>query len=566
MRVPSVIPHSTKDFDQICKTFRYDVPEYLNMGYDMCDKHADEPSKVALLLEDDEGKELKVTFGDLIQLSNRFANVLKGLGVMPGDRVSIVLKQRPETAVAHLGTYKFGAIVLPLSVLFQKEALEYRLQNSGAKAVVVAEEDAYKVREVLSNLPELKHIIVVGKAREDEIDFWKALDAASSEFQWLKTKASDPSLLVYTSGTTGPPKGALHAHRVMLGHYPSLELSHNFFPREGDVFWSPADWAWVGGIFDALYPCLHYGVPILAYRDSKFDPEKALYMLNKYGVTSTFIWPTGLRMMREIKGIKNKYSLRLRSIASGGESVGDETLRWARDEFGITVNEFFGQTEANYVIGNCNVIMKVKPGSMGKAYPGHRVELIDEEGSLIQTPGMLGEVACRTDNPVMMLGYWRNEEATKKKMVGKDWWRYGDRAKKDEEGYFWFEGRDDDIISSAGYRIGPGEIENCLLKHPAVSQAAAVGSPDEVRGEIVKAFIKLNDGYPPSEQLSKELQEHVKKNLAFYEYPREVEFMEAIPMTTTGKIRRIELKRREIEKKQKATGDGAHDTPSRLKG
>ncbi|MGA2027771.1 MAG: AMP-dependent synthetase, partial [Syntrophobacteraceae bacterium] len=230
-------------------------------------------------------------------------------------------------------------------------------------------------------------------------------------------------------------------------------------------------------------------------------------------------------------------------------------------EFGITVNEFFGQTEANYVIGNCSIIMKVKPGSMGKAYPGHRVELIDEEGSLIQGSGTLGEVACRTDNPVMMLGYWRNEEATKKKMVGKDWWRYGDRAKKDEEGYFWFEGRDDDIISSAGYRIGPGEIENCLLKHPAVAQAAAVGSPDEVRGEIVKAFIKLNEGYPPSEQLSKELQEHVKKNLAFYEYPREVEFIEAIPMTTTGKIRRIELKQREIEKKRKASGDSAHDTP-----
>jgi acetyl-CoA synthetase len=556
MRVPSVIPHDSKDFDHVYQTYSCDVPEYLNLGYDLCDKHADEPSKVALLFEDDEENEQKVTFGELIQLSNRFANVLKGVGVLPGDRVSIVLKQRPETVVAHLGTYKFGAIVLPLSVLFQKEALEYRLQNSGAKAVVVAEEDAYKVREVLSNLPELKHMIVVGKAREGEIDFWKALDAASSEFQWLKTKANDPSLLVYTSGTTGPPKGALHAHRVMLGHYPSVELCHNFFPKEGDVFWSPADWAWVGGIFDALYPCLHYGVPILAYRDSKFDPEKALYMLNKYGVTCTFIWPTGLRMMREIKGIKNKYSLRLRSIASGGESVGDETLRWARDEFGITVNEFFGQTEANYVIGNCSVIMKVKPGSMGKAYPGHRVELIDKEGSLIEAPGTLGEVACRTDNPVMMLGYWRNE-ATKKKMVGKDWWRYGDRAKKDEEGYFWFEGRDDDIISSAGYRIGPGEIENCLLKHPAVAQAAAVGSPDETRGEIVKAFIKLNEGYTSSDDLAKELQEHVKKNLAFYEYPREVEFIEAIPMTTTGKIRRIELKQREIEKKQKASGDSA---------
>ncbi len=552
MRVPSVIPHDSKDFDHVYQTYSCDVPEYLNLGYDLCDKHADEPSKVALLFEDEEENEQKVTFGELIQLSNRFANVLKGVGGLPGDRVSVILKQRPETVIAHLGAYKFGAIVLPLSVLFQKEALEYRLQNSGAKVVVVAEEDAHKIREILPNLPEMKKVIVIGGAREGEIDFWKALDAASSEFSWLNTKANDPALLIYTSGTTGPPKGALHAHRVMIGHYPSVELSHNFFPKKGDVFWSPADWAWVGGIFDSLYPCLHYGVPILAYRDSKFDPGKALHMLNKYGVTCTFIWPTGLRMMREIKGIKNKYSIRLRSIASGGETVGDETIRWAREEFGLTINEFFGQTEANYVIGNCSLIMKIKSGSMGKAYPGHRVDLVDEQGNFIQTPGVLGEIACRTDNPVMMLGYWRNEEATKKKMVGKDWWRYGDRAKKDEESYFLFEGRDDDIISSAGYRIGPTEIENCLLQHPAVAQTAAVGSPDETRGEIVKAFIKLNEGYSSSDNLAKELQEHVKKNLAFYEYPREVEFIDAIPMTTTGKIRRIELKQREIERKKNA--------------
>jgi len=548
MKISSVIGQDQKDFEKICQTFQWEVPRYLNLGQDLCDKHADEPAKVAIFFEDEKGKEQKMTFGELIKLSNKFANVLKGLGVQQGDRVSVILPQRPETVISHIGIYKLGAIALPLSVLFQKDALEYRLQNSEAKVVVIAQEDAFKVREVISKLPQLKKIIIVGKEEEGEVNFWKALDMASSEFGYRKTKAEDPAILIYTSGTTGPPKGSLHAHRFMIGHFPSFELSHNFFPKEGDVLWSPADWAWGGGLFDALFPCLHYGVPILAHREGKFDAEKALYMIDKYGVKNTFIWPTALKMMRQVKGIKSKYSIKLRSITSGGESVGEEVIKWGEEDLGVTINEFFGQTEVNYVTGNCSAIMKVKPGSMGKPYPGHSVDLIDEKGNPVKT-GEIGEVVVKRPDPVMFLGYWQNEKATQEKFLG-DWWRMGDLARRDEDGFFWFEGRNDDIIGSAGYRIGPSEIENCLLKHPAVVQAAAVGSPDKVRGEIVKAFVKLAEGYSPSEELIKELQEQVKKNLAFYEYPREIEFIDEFPMTTTGKIRRVELKRREIEKKK----------------
>ena len=364
----------------------------------------------------------------------------------------------------------------------------------------------------------------------------------------MKTKADDPALIIYTSGTTGPPKGALHAHRVVLGHVPGVEFFHNFFPQKDDVYWTPADWAWIGGLIDVLFPSWHHGMPVVAYRAKKFDPEQAFYFISKYGIRNAFMPPTALKMMRQVKDPRKRYDYRMRTIGCGGETLGEELLDWGKEVMGLTINEFYGQTEVNLVVGNCCEIMQVRRGSMGKPIPGHRVEVIDEEGNVV-APGTVGEVAIQRPDPVMFLEYWRNPEATKDKFV-KDWSLTGDLAKKDEDGYLWFVGRKDDLITSSGYRIGPAEIEDCLIKHQAVAMAAVIGSPDPVRGEIVKAFIVLKPEVSPSKALHEEIQNFVKTRLAAHEYPREIDFVKELPMTTTGKIMRRELRKMDIEKKR----------------
>ena len=426
----SFINHNETDFDDICQKFKWHVPEKLNLAEYLCEKHGAGSSKAALYFEDEQGTPYRATFGELIRDSSRLANFLTANGIKPGDRVCMILSQKLETVISHLGIYKTGAIALPLSVLFQKEALKYRLQDSGSKIAIIAEEDAHKLRELREDLPDLDHLVVIGGAGDGEIDFWDALNKGSDQFKIYPTSADDPALLAYTSGTTGPPKGALHAHRFMLGNLPGFELSHNFFPKENDVFWSPADWAWGGGLFDALFPCLYYGVPILAYREAKFDPERAFYMLDKYKVRSMFVFPSALRMMRQVQDVRGKHSLNIRSIMSAGESVGESVFNWGQEALGVSINEMFGQTEANYVVGNCSAIMDVKPGAMGKAYPGLTVDVIDESGSVLP-PGEVGEAVVDRSNPGMFLGYWQNEEATQEKIVG-NWWRMGDLIQKDD--------------------------------------------------------------------------------------------------------------------------------------
>jgi acetyl-CoA synthetase len=352
-------------------------------------------------------------------------------------------------------------------------------------------------------------------------------------------------MIVYTSGTTGNPKGALHAHRYLIGHLPGFELSHNFFPQPGDRFWTPADWAWVGGLMDGLFASWHYGITMVAYRgNGPFEPEHALRLLEKYQVRNAFIPPTALKMMKQVPDLPARFRLRLRTVMSGGEALGAETLAWAKEQLGADVNEIYGQTEINYVVGNCAALWPVRPGSMGRPYPGHRVSVIDDAGRFLP-PGELGEVAVlRGEDPVFFLGYWNNPRATEEKFAG-DWARTGDLAVLDEEGYLWFKGRKDDVIISAGHRIGPTEIEEALLRHPAVALAAVVAAPDALRGSIVKAFIKPAAGIAPGEGLAREIQQFVKENLARHEYPRAIEFVDALPLTPTGKIRRIELRQRE---------------------
>ncbi|MCP4690710.1 MAG: AMP-binding protein, partial [Desulfobacterales bacterium] len=473
----------------------------------------------------------------------QFANTLNASGFGRGDRLGILLPQRPETAIAHIGVYKVGGVAVPLFTLFGTDALEYRLSNSEARAVVTDPANLEKVLEIRDRLPLLKQIFVTdGRPGEAGVDFWDALQKGSEVFKPVPTRADDPALIIYTSGTTGPPKGALHAHRVLLGHLPGVEFPHNLFPRERDLFWTPADWAWIGGLIDVLFPSWHHGVPVVAFRARKFDPEQTFHMIAKHKIRNAFIPPTALKLMRQVKDPASRHDFRMRSIGSGGETLGEELLQWGRETMGVEINEFYGQTEVNLVVGNCAEVMEIRPGAMGRAIPGHEVEIVDDDGRP-SPPGEVGNVAIRRPDPVMFLEYWKNPEATRKKYVG-DWCLTGDLARKDPDGYFWFVGRQDDLITSAGYRIGPGEIEDCLIKHPSVSMAAAVGVPDPVRTEIIKAFIVLKPGEAGSDALENDIRNFVRNRLAAHEYPREIEFIDNLPMTATGKIIRKDLRRR----------------------
>ncbi len=537
-----------KTYDEVCQSFRWQIPEYYNIGIDICDKWARQRYRLALIYETDRGEVETYTFWELKRLSNRLANGLRAHGIAQADRIGILLPQCPETALSHIAAYKIGAIAIPLFTLFGTDALEYRLSNSGAKAVVTDSANVSKILMIRDKLPELSLIVVTRGARDDRVsDFWEIVEKGSIEFSPVRTRADDPALIIYTSGTTGPPKGALHPHRVVLGHLPGVEFPHNFLPREDDLFWTPADWAWIGGLIDVLFPSWHHGIPVLAHRAKKFDPEQAFHLIAQYGVRNAFMPPTALKLMRQVRNPRSRYAYNMRSIGSGGETLGEELLDWGKEVFGFTINEFYGQTEVNLVVGNCSEIMPVKPGSMGRAIPGHRVEVVDKSGQPLPA-GTPGEVAVKRPDPVMFLEYWNNPEATRNKYIG-DWSLTGDLARKDKDGYFWFVGRKDDVITSAGYRIGPAEIEDCLLKHPAVAMAAVVGSPDEVRTEVVKAFIVVKSEVVPGPEIEADIKEFVKVRLAAHEYPREVEFVKELPMTATGKIMRRELKKMEIERK-----------------
>jgi acetyl-CoA synthetase len=542
-------------YDELYRSFRWDVPERYNMARACCGQWAGDRARFALYWEDESGATAAYSFWDIQQAANRLSNALAALGVKRGERVAIILPQRPETAIAYVAVFQMGAIALPLSHLFGPDALEYRMEHAEASVAIVEPTTIGNLRAIRDRLTHLRHVIGVD-LHEGGIQGWKdLLQKASARFTPMDTRADDPALIIYTSGTTGPPKGALKAHRVLLGNAPGFVHSHDFFPQPGDMFWSPADWAWTGGLMDALLPAWLFGMPILGYR-GRFDAEKAYYLLEKYGVRNSFLFPTALKlMMKAFPSPKAKFDISLRSIMSAGESVGVTVFEWAKAELGVTINEMFGQTEINYVVGNCQSAWPAKPGSIGRPYPGHRVAVIDDKGNEARR-GELGEIAVNRrfngqPDPVFFLEYWKNENATREKFIG-DWGCTGDQAKMDEDGYLWYQGRSDDVIKSAGYRIGPAEIESCLVKHPAVLNAAVIGKPDATRGSIVKAFIVLQPGKLPSEPLIEQIQEHVRGRLAPYEYPREIEFIEALPMTTTGKVQRKELRKLEEAKMQKA--------------
>ncbi|MFZ4806480.1 MAG: AMP-binding protein [Hyphomicrobiaceae bacterium] len=524
-------------------TFRWEIPERFNLAEVLCDRHAArDPAATAMIVEEGDGSARTWTFADLDRAASRTANVLRARGVGPGVIVAIQLPQCAETAIAHIAVQKTGAIALPLFNLFGPEAVRYRLSDSGAQVLVTSAGNFERLADDLADVEGLRHVLTVdGAGPRGAKDFWGEIAHASDRFTTAETGRDDPAILMYTSGTTGNPKGVLHAARVVPGHLPGVIVPHSMMPQPGDRYWTPADWAWAGGLLDVLLPSLYLAVPVIGSKRTKFDPDWAFAFMAKHAIRNVFMPPTALRLMRAVPEPTRRHAYRLRSLASGGETLGADLIAWGRETFGLEIAEFFGQTEANLVVGNGPTLFPVRPGSMGRALPGHVVEVVDDVGNVL-APGTPGIVAVRRPDPVMFLEYWRRPEATAEKFRG-DWCLLGDVATKDEDGYFWFRGRDDDIISSAGYRIGPGEVEECLTRHPAVALAGVVGSPDAIRGEVVAAFVVLRDGFTPSDTLATEIQAFVKNRLAAHEYPRKLRFIDEMPVTITGKVRRIDLRK-----------------------
>ena len=600
--------------------FRWRVPARMNIA-ELCSRRwarGDDASKrIAVIAHQPGAGGQNHSYTELQASADRLSHALVRLGVARGDRVAIVMPQRFETAVAYIAVLQLGAIAMPLSQLFGPEALEYRLQDAGACLALCDEGALADLHAVRVRCPALRHAVGLGTRAAPADHSWNELLAASGSvpFDPPDTAADDPAVLIYTSGTTGPPKGALVPHRALIGNLPGFVCSQNWFgfdpgealpqnetpsPVRGragvgagtskgksnlpdarkthSVFWSPADWAWTGGLWDALMPTLYFGRPIVAY-NGRFSPEAAFDILQTHRVTHSFLFPTALKaMMKAYPKPREQFTLHLQGLMSAGEAVGDAVFAYCSNELGVIVNEMFGQTEVNYIVGNCamnnqrdqGIGWPAKPNSMGRGYPGHLVTVIDDEGheAPIGTPG---EVAIRrTDihgdpDPIFFLGYWNQPEATRAKFTG-DWWRTGDVAVRDEDGYLWYQGRADDVFKSAGYRIGPGEIENCLIKHPAVANCAVVPKPDAERGAVVKAYVVLTTEFIAAradsesaggqfdQELIAALQDHVKGQLAPYEYPKEIEFIDQLPMTTTGKLQRRVLRLQEEERATQRRG------------
>ena len=541
-----MIPHGLP-YDEAMRRFRWTVPERFNIGRAVCERH--EPNTLAMIEEGADGSVRHWTFGQLLAASSQLANALAARGVRKGDRVAVFLSQSAELTICHLAGYRMGAIVLPLFTLFGEEAVEYRMNNAEAAAIITDIGQLPKLLAVREQLPHLKTIVVIGAGKDGAgfLDWDRLLGAASDRFATVDTHAEDPALLIYTSGTTGQPKGALHAHRMMLGSVPPVEQWLSHWPQGNEIMWTPAEWAWIAGLYDALFPAWFYGTPVLAHRFAKFDPERAFAMLAKHRVGVSFIPPTALKMMRQVDKPRARWDYAVRAICTGGEAMGEELLAWGRDTFGTTISEGYGQTEMNLMLLNSPDWFEVRPGSCGRACPGRKVAIVDGEGRLL-APGEEGQIAGWRHDPIVMLEYWRNPEATAKKFAG-DWLLTGDLGRIDADGYVFFKSRDDDVITSGGYRIGPGEIEECLMKHPAVAMVGVVGVPDRIRTEIVKAFVQLRPEVAASEALKADLAAYVKTRLAAHEYPREVEFVAELPLTTTGKIMRRELRRLDAERK-----------------
>lgn len=517
-----------------------------NMATDTVDRHAggENADAVALVCEPEDGPVQTYTYAELSRLSDRFAAYLRSRGVGRGDVVACFCGQGLETALAHLGAYKLGAIAAPLSQLYGPDAIAHVLDDCRAAAVVTERQLWDRVAGVRDRLAPDCVIIVSGGCMDGEVSFEAALDIDAADFTVEPTSADDPALLLYTSGSTGMPKGILHRQALLRGYLASVSLFYEMEMNDrGRVLWTVSDWSWVAGIFNVMLTGWYFGQTVVA-GPTRFSAEWAFEFMTRHSITHCFLTPTALKRMAAIDDPRARWpKLALRAIGTGGEPLPGAVLDWA-DSFGVPINEFYGLTEVNHLIGNCRSLWPIRPGSMGRAYPGHTVAVIDENGDQVPD-GTLGEIAVTDDDPTLFIGYWRQPERTEQMRCG-SWIRTGDFAYRDEDGYYWFKGRNDDLIKSAGFRIGPAEVEDALIHHEAVAEAAVIGSPDEDRGQVVKAFIRLRDGQVASDELARTLQDHIKTNLAIFKYPRRIEFVDSFPLTSTGKINRRALREQEV--------------------
>jgi acetyl-CoA synthetase len=513
-------------YEEAVAAHEWRVPERYNIAVDCCDKHP--ADKLAMIHEDFEGTVREIRWGELQEWSNRFANVLRAHGVEKGDRVAMLLPPTPETAAAFFGTFKAGAILLSMSVLYGDDGIRHRINDSQPKVLLTNAANADRV--------EADQVLML----DDDL-----LAGGDTAFDVEDTLADDPAQLYYSSGTTGLAKGILHAHRDLLAHE---EFVYCHEVQDGERFHGMGEWAWAAGIAPLLGPWRLGAVQAVYQRQGGFDPHKQLDFLSRHEVTNVFTTPTAMRSMMSISDAGARYPQKFRRVCSAGEPLNPEAIRWFREQYGLTVLDYYGLTESYPLVANYP-FMEVREGSMGRPMPGWDVQILDEDERPVPQ-GERGEICLRArSNPHYPLGYWRNEEATEETFNG-DWFHSKDAARFDEDGYVWYEGRADDVIIAAGYRIGPFEVESACLEHDAVSEAAAVASPDERRGNVVKAFIVLAKGHEGSDELVQEIQRFVRERLSAYAYPRRIEFVDELPKTLTGKIRRIELRQREMESAQ----------------
>lgn len=556
-----------KNYGALYRGFQWSIPQRFNIATACCSVWAErDKTRIALYHVHSEGTVENISFSQLNNESNKLANSFRSLEIHSNDRVGVLLPQSPETLISHLAIYKSGAIAVPMALLFGADALLYRMRDAGVSCIVTNQQGFEKLQQLRGELPDLKSVILVDAHNvalpKHTYSFQTLLQKGKEQFTCADTGPNDPALMIYTSGTTGSPKGALHGHRVLLGHLPGMQMSHDFLPLAGDRIWTPADWAWAGGLLNVLLPSLMLGVPVVSSSQQKFDPEWAYSLMQDQGVVNAFIPPTALKMLRAVTNPSKRYRLQLRDIASAGEALGADTYHWGRDTLGLNINDAYGQTECNLVLGSSAALGMNKAGAIGRAVPGHKVAIIGSDGATMP-PGVQGEIAVQAPDPVMMLGYWNKPEETAAKFIDAhddeglqtSWFTTGDQAIMDDEGFVSFVGRDDDIITSAGYRIGPTEVEDCLLSHPAVALAAVVGKPDALRTEIVKAYIVLTPGQSGSDKLAAHIQAYVRERLSGHAYPREIVFRTSLPLTTSGKIIRRELR-------DEATREAACEVPA----
>ncbi|WP_049926910.1 acyl-CoA synthetase [Halopiger goleimassiliensis] len=551
----TVMP-SFEDYERAREEFAWDLPGEFNPAVDFLRKHED-TGRTALRYEGDDGLET-YSFEDLDDRSDRLAAALADLGVEPGDRIGVVVPQKPDNPVTHLANWKLGAVSVPLTVLFGRDALQYRLADSEATAVVVDPSVRDTVDEIRGECPALERVIELG-GREAVTGVGETTDGVTTHafddliaayetgFDVYDATPETPTAIMYTSGSTGPPKGVLHSHALWLGR---AAAAYNYFDQglaEGKAtLWTPADWAWGAALGGTLFAAWHHGCTIVGWPRDGFDPEAAFDLMERHEVTKAFMPPTALRLLSSVDDPEREYDLALETLASAGEPLTSEVVDWVRETFDdVSINDFYGQTELNLVVGNSDDWFDTRPGSMGKPFPGYEVRVLDPETYEPLEAGEVGELAVEPgDRRVFFDEYWGLPEKTEAKRTDEGWFLTGDLVERDDDGYLWFVSRTDDVILTSGYRVGPMEVEEAILHHPEAEQAGVVGVPDDTRGEAIKAYVQpASDDYDP-ETLREEIRDLVRDRLAEYEYPKYIEFVQSLPTTTTGKIKRRSLRDR----------------------